>query len=95
MFAKGLRQTIKVLKIYLKLLDFLTSLRILTTLKVLTTAVDPPIEKPDISSSIIVQVEEMAIKQSNKFHASMKYKNLIALILMKTSKRKNPVKTLL
>jgi hypothetical protein len=95
MFAKGLSETIKVLKIYFKLLDFCARLRTLTTLNVFTAAVDPPIENPDISSTTIVHVDAIAIKQSNKFHAYMKYRNLIALIFMITSKRNNPVKTLL
>lgn len=73
MFAKGLSETIKVLKICYKLFDLLMSRNILDILNALTTVVELPIEKVESLSRTIVPSETEIISRSNRFHLSKKY----------------------
>ena len=93
MFARGFKDTIKVLKICLKLFDLLISLKILDILKALTTVVELPNDIEDSSSNMIVERESSTIIISNMFHLSQKQRVRIAIILIKASMRKIPVNT--
>jgi hypothetical protein len=92
MFARGLRQCIKVLKIYLRLFVCLINLKILVIRNILITIADPPILIiPDKSRIIVIQLI-IVISKSNIFQRSLKYSSPFAVILMIASIKNIPEK---